>query len=1261
MPSIHALEPLAVVNRYKAEIISQLQNGFPFGVDFPTRDFQLFRNDETPVHLLSCSSSTIAQLLRAESITLDWGTSGMILSPSGKPLPLTEPLSLEGGELTIQINHAKYVMPKPVGLLMVAIVHEDAFFVSMIAPGTFVFQLLWEHDLPTDLLFTSDSGALLSSDFRLWNSLRLESLSKTRFPTIVAKGTLALIPPRRPHDTSAGGFACGLDAFAVWEAMLDLTSSTSCCVAHPQVVSEMLDGRREIDGHFLDFDHHRSVALIFQIDHHWSLLFGVVEPIGIRWVHYDGLNHHSTAGALRLSQGVTALLGFQSLAFDCQCHFSQRDDFTCGTIAILHLASALGLRGHLTSEALDRLHHLLCRRNHKTSWISMDEVVSASVVVDTEFTARGTVVVDTFGLSNLTMWRAMKNLVGSADVGSRALIIAPFQLVDQALAVTQAVGEFLINRPYAGDEGPILAFVEYHGHWILMIGEPCGFPVCLTWTFFDGLCHLQSPTMRARLVAFVTDLSVCLQTPIGKVNFHCEIVQTHRTTCGTIAILHLGFALGQSLSPTDDEVWDLHVDLLQAQEPGGFHAFGEEEKMIAQLTTLLTNKGVPAAVVASRVNHIVQKLGKTELLKAVTSNNPWNSLKALASKPGHSIQLVHKDELAAYIDSKAKSQHGASISTNKKMKSKPPSKTPPVWSLDPKLLQLIPGHFKDSEGDLIPQIDITQVTADARGIAICNLTDAKPYLSQTSSISTDALALLTLDEIPTSERGVANVAVMRFPVVFGPTNDPLLVHGCIVQLGDIKVNRHQPKDPATSMDISDTQVIKVQAFRDELDLEWAAFVQSPLKCLFQIIPILRLCSTLSCDHKCGAYHAAVEEPLDQVVHETWGRRFQTVDGKSTSAADATLFTIFLRVAKQVVKELLQVSVSGIYLEPRCDITKQPDPQYSVIWIPGATREIAMHKLKLLTHGIALARMKTRFGIRVLSSFEAAAYAELRPGDDFIKVAVKLVFRLHPLPHGLQRTQLVKLLKEWEWAAKPLQPARGTSEGGAWEVGSSDHPKCSVLPAFGKDVLVTLLKDRNDTTVTPPVVGPKRVQLHPQNQATSSKPMTDPWVSPAVDPWAKYVSTSATLPAQKRLDSFAAQLKTDIVEQVSEQLQSGSTASTGTAALDAATIDRMNKLEVGVAELQAQGTQFRLWFDETGARMSAQDAQIAQVQSTLQQQQQDLQTVRHEVHSSADTLHSSLATSMNQMQSQLTNHMAEQLQTQMDRFEQLLFAKKPRTD
>lgn len=71
--------------------------------------------------------------------------------------------------------------------------------------------------------------------------------------------------------------------------------------------------------------------------------------------------------------------------------------------------------------------------------------------------------------------------------------------------------------------------------------------------------------------------------------------------------------------------------------------------------------------------------------------------------------------------------------------------------------------FQDEAGENVALVDLSQVVADARGIAICTVGDAKPYLSQKSSISTDALALLTLEEIPPTERGVANVSDIRYP------------------------------------------------------------------------------------------------------------------------------------------------------------------------------------------------------------------------------------------------------------------------------------------------------------------------------------------------------------------------------------------------------------------------------------------------------------------------------------------------------------------
>ncbi len=111
--------------------------------------------------------------------------------------------------------------------------------------------------------------------------------------------------------------------------------------------------------------------------------------------------------------------------------------------------------------------------------------------------------------------------------------------------------------------------------------------------------------------------------------------------------------------------------------------------------------------------------------------------------------------------------------------------------------------------------------------------------------------------------------------------------------------------------------------------------------------------------------------------------------------------------------------------------------------------------------------------------------------------------------------------------------------------------------------------------------------------------------------------------------------------------------------DEATLNRMNKLEVGMAELQSQGLQFRQWFDETGQRLATQDVQLSQVQSVLQQQQTDLANVRMEVQQAAENNNASLAASLSTLQSQLTDQMSSQLEAQMDRFETLMTGKKAR--
>lgn len=361
------------------------------------------------------------------------------------------------------------------------------------------------------------------------------------------------------------------------------------------------------------------------------------------------------------------------------------------------------------------------------------------------------------------------------------------------------------------------------------------------------------------------------------------------------------------------------------------------------------------------------------------------------------------------------------------------------------------------------------------------------------------------------------------------------------------------------------------------------------------------------------------------------------------------------MAQAAVPQLLQQLVEGVYLEPRSDESRGTDPGYAVVWLPGGTREVALHKLKMSAHGLSLVRMKQRFGIQVQANFEQATHRELRPSEDFHKVQVKHIYRLHPLPHGLQRAQISKLLKEWAWDARPLQPSRGTHDGGAWDVGASTAPSANTMVAFGHDVLITLVKDKQIPDRTVAVVGPRRVQKHLQHHApaSSSAGSGDPWHDTGRDPWGQYQGVAQGVVANapiKRLDAITDKLKSDMEASV----HSAASANPLTEA-------RFQKLESGLVELQHQGQKFHQWFEETGTRLAAQDKCLHQVQQQMTQQHQDLAGVRSEFHTANASLQEVMQSSLQSVKHELAQDIGNSLTMQMERFEKLMFAKTPRTD
>ena len=99
------------------------------------------------------------------------------------------------------------------------------------------------------------------------------------------------------------------------------------------------------------------------------------------------------------------------------------------------------------------------------------------------------------------------------------------------------------------------------------------------------------------------------------------------------------------------------------------------------------------------------------------------------------------------VDQKAKDKHSAGLTGKKQKPHKATSSKPKELVIDGSLVRLPAGYFKDEDGDDTPQISFGDVTVDARGVAVCNPADAKPFIDDAKSLSSDALGLLITSDI----------------------------------------------------------------------------------------------------------------------------------------------------------------------------------------------------------------------------------------------------------------------------------------------------------------------------------------------------------------------------------------------------------------------------------------------------------------------------------------------------------------------------------
>ena len=209
---------------------------------------------------------------------------------------------------------------------------------------------------------------------------------------------------------------------------------------------------------------------------------------------------------------------------------------------------------------------------------------------------------------------------------------------------------------------------------------------------------------------------------------------------------------------------------------------------------------------------------------------------------------------------------------------------------------------------------------------------AQPFMVESSSISVEPLAIVSTAPLSGTEESGRSTQALRYPAIYGPTSEPILVAGTLVQLGDSKV---LPRSSGPATEQVATGVIKVTVYKDQWQADWDLFAQAPVKQLQLRVPLLNLCRGQGCGASCAKFHAGIDETPDTVIHEVWARKFQLDNGTKASLHTATAFQVFLRVPASAIDALQQTAVPGVHIEPReAGQATGPSKDYAVIWLPG---------------------------------------------------------------------------------------------------------------------------------------------------------------------------------------------------------------------------------------------------------------------------------------------------------------------------------------
>eukprot|EP00438_Fugacium_kawagutii_P004336 Skav207873 [mRNA] locus=scaffold664:12608:17290:+ [translate_table: standard] len=652
----------------------------------------------------------------------------------------------------------------------------------------------------------------------------------------------------------------------------------------------------------------------------------------------------------------------------------------------------------------------------------------------------------------------------------------------------------------------------------------------------------------------------------------CEIPQVFRGDCGfqikvwmlnTIGgIIDPEWISHAKVQPFQAEQWrtQFHSHLLATGEAfdsisqlitGGM---GGTDASNAQLEELLLSHGVPNGEVGQRAADVITQLGRHAINVCLRSAHPWRDLKAKANAHTPRLQLIMPGELAARVQQRALSDQPIK---SKKKQAKPQSK-PQGVRIAPSDIAIPDGIFQTFDGAAVGQLTTMQIGPEAQGIVVLQW-------HEENKLGT----------------------VTRFPARSTSTQEPMLVSAKMVQVGGAAISRSQPKQ-TLAMEESETFVVRVTAFKDELSTPWDSFAMKPVKFILQELGLI-----------------TNAKDQDTPVVDVWDRQWLNMKMVRSDPGAVSMFLVNLRLTGVSLQQLLGKSGhSGLYTEPRDETGRQPNEAFRVVWLPNTDKHTALAAIQTSPHWASLVRYGHRMGLRTNSQHAEQMHSLHKPQTPFLPTAQVRQFTVGPMPFHCTKNAMAKAFTQWGWKARAIQPKGRASDGSGvlWSVQSSESPPAEVYQMSHGDIIVTedaSKKSPPEKPATEILASAKTVAAIRNRGATFSSASTgsgDPWEH--FDPWQSTTNKQPRLsPPELSPQQFRA-----LEESLRDKM---APASTDPPDVDMQDHTRINALE---ARMQVMETSLQQQAQTQQQQHAEVTNSIAQVQKNLDQQSTAYETL-----------------------------------------------------